>query len=224
MNKLRIAAFLLVLAFLTAVLFTACGGDQPGSSSEGTTGYQYDPEVGMGGDTLGMIYASTYQDRLYFFPATLIWKVGEAEFNEWVDKFNFNLENPDTSKRPYDQFNLISFLEDFTISKEDFFSCLKSEYEVMFTDEELEILYSGTAAQRVAAFISPCAVAVGEVIYTPQWIATHSTDELEAAGITAAQLSEKSQKWSRWFTDSSKLNALTKARISLQAADQQAAQ
>ena len=215
MNKLRIAAFLLVLAFLTAALFTACGGDQPGSSSEGTTGYQYDPEVGMGGDTLGMIYASTYQDRLYYFPATLINIVGETEFNAWTEEFNFQYETPDGTKRPYAEFNLISFLEDFSISKEDFFSCLKSEYEVMFTDEELEILYSGTAAQRVAAFISPCAVAVGEKIYTPQWIASHSAEELRAAGLTASQLEEKTQTWSNWITDQERLNALTQSKTSL---------
>lgn len=215
MNKLRIAAFLLVLAFLTAVLFTACGGDQPGSSSEGTTGYQYDPEVGMGGDSLGMIYASTYQDRLYYFPALLIRTVGETQFYSWMDEFNFNFETPDPAKRPFDEFNLITFLEDFPISREDFDACLKAEYEVMFSDEELEILHTGTALEKIAAFAGPCAVVVDENIYSAQWIAEHDANELQAVGITSAMLAEKADDWSNWITDQERLNALTQSKTSL---------
>ena len=128
--------------------------------------------------------------------------------------------NPDSSKRPYNDCNLFTFVEDFQVSKQDFIRYMKegqAAVEPIFSDDELALICEGSQAQRNAAFVNPSAILVGDTIYAPYWIATHSAQELAAAGITPAMLNEKSAVWEKGLTEG-QITTLTQAKTALQAA------
>ena len=230
-NHIRvILVFLLCLAVLC--FFAACGDATPeqappseqGSSVGTLPSEPTDTPEGVGGE-FNYDYEYPYRRELQQFDGKLFKAVcGDEAFQEWVDTFNKTGEN-DPDKRPYEECNLLSFIEDFDVSKEDFKAYTTGiDGGNAFTDAEIDLMYSGTKAQQAAAFANPNAVVVGENIYTPKWIATHSAQEIQAAGITSSMLAEKAASWEKSYFSAEQLAPLTQAKTALQAAERQAAQ
>ena len=163
-------------------------------------------------------YDGTHRRELKQFDARLFRNVcGDKAFAEWIELFNVPWEEYDSNKRPYEECTLITFIKDFNVAKEDFKSYITFGGECAFTDAEIDLMYTGTAAEQAAAFANPNAVVVGEAIYTPKWLVTHSAQELRAAGITTAMLAEKSAVWQETLT-AAQVASLTQVKTALQAA------
>ncbi len=210
------------LVVCAMLVLTSCGAaGNTGSDVAGQESQQGDMSA-VGGNDPEMVFACQYQLRLYSFPAELFRNTcGEEAFYAWVDTFNRDETNPDSSKRPYNDCNLFTFVEDFQVSKQDFIRYMKegqAAVEPIFSDDELALICEGSQAQRNAAFVNPSAILVGDTIYAPYWIATHSAQELAAAGITPAMLNEKSAVWEKGLTEG-QITTLTQAKTALQAAE-----
>lgn len=230
--KNRIGVILVLALCLAAVCFFAACGDatpeqeNPSSSEQGSSvgnlpSEPTDTPEGVGGE-FNYEYEGQYSRKMKMFSVTLFRNVcGDEAFQEWVDTFNKPWQENDPNKRPYEECNLLSFIEDFNVSKEDFKTYVTlDDGSCDFTDEEIDLMYSGTKAQQAAAFANPNAVVVGENIYTPKWIATHSAQEIQAAGITSSMLAEKAASWEKSYFSAEQLAPLTQAKTALQAAEQ----
>ncbi len=95
------------------------------------------------------------------------------------------------------EFNIYTLLRENGIAKDDFLEVLNQRKErngyFDYTDEEVELLYSDDVEAVYRHFANPCAVFidVGEKVYPPAWLASHSAKEYREAGITSDLLYEK---------------------------------
>lgn len=217
--------FALCLCFMLVCALVACNstpsmgesdiGDAPSGSSS--------VSEGIGGE-FDYNYEGLHRGDLKMFSLTLFRNVcGDKAYYEWAETFNKPWLEQAPDKRPYDECTLITFIKDFNVAKEDFKKYLTFDGVCDFTDAEIDLMYTGTAAEQAAAFANPNAVVVGEAIYTPKWLVTHSAQELRAAGITTAMLAEKSAVWQETLT-AAQVASLTQVKTALQAAEQAAAQ
>lgn len=111
--------------------------------------------------------------------------------------------------------NVLNFIQTFDIPKEDFKAAnliIGEEYAV-FTDAQIEALYSGDKKLFADEFANPLAINIDGDIYTPEWIVTHNLDEIKAAGITEEMLSDKYDEWVEYWSEDSE--PCTKAKALL---------
>ena len=70
------------------------------------------------------------------------------------------------------------------------------------SDEQVEIIISGTQEEIDRAFVSDFSIMVGDTIYTPKMLLESSVEELKAAGITRAMMEDKYvNEWTGYFGD-----------------------
>ena len=151
-------------------------------------------------------------------PYNFIYYGVESRFEDLVESEAFDgwlvsCESSPGHTRAED-YNMLAFIQKFNISKENVIAKNKSlkGYEV-FTDEQINALYSNDKGLLADAFMNPNAIRVGDEIYPPKWVATHTLDELKAAGITESILEAKCSEWKETFGESSDIYTGAKALL-----------
>ncbi len=149
-------------------------------------------------------------------PSALIRLRDSDEADQWLekDKLSSKSEVPSSIK---DYVNLYSFIIEFNITREEAETAL--EYYLnnnLITYEHLDIIFSGDVELITKTFASDLSIVVGDRIYSPEWLYTHSIEEYKAAGITAEDILSRVGLYSSiFFTDearqafSEKLSAYT---------------
>lgn len=149
-------------------------------------------------------------DQLYFYQpcvaefdgisASLIDLVGSSA-EEWIN------ESADMSKITSinDYHNLYSFIKTFNPPKEKVMECFEEQYRLfeelnedfdrttadIISEEELELIYSGTIEEVTAMFSTDFSMANGERIYSPYWIYSASVDDYFSNSIDPMEAMEK---------------------------------
>ena len=124
--------------------------------------------------------------------------VGENKYALWVQEF---AGKDPQGTRTIEDYNLISFIIDFNISKQQFMEAnnkIKSNpnnSEKGFTQQEIEILYSNETALINKTFVNDEAILYGNEIYTLSWFASNSVDEYKRVGFPVELLKEKCNQW-----------------------------
>ncbi|MCI8590369.1 MAG: hypothetical protein HFE77_06650 [Clostridiales bacterium] len=168
-----------------------------------------EPEQGMGGTGRASLeYKYDIYKHFYSLSTSFVKLADEEDFRQW--RATFDNEDGTTN---YDGINLLSFIEEFDIPKEAFVEVNNSYSYPLLTDEQIEALYSKDKKQLADCFINPNAIRVGDEIYPPKWVATHTAEEIAEAGITLEVLTEKCAEWTKTFGELSEIHAQTQAKL-----------
>ena len=96
-----------------------------------------------------------------------------------------------------DYMNLYSYITDHDISKEDAEAALSDSFgkEDCLTREQFDKLFDCIVAEDLEGvnktFASKYAIVIGDYIYTPNWLYTHTHGDYQTAGIAAGDIREK---------------------------------
>lgn len=181
---------------------------------------------GTGGDQ----YANYYEPCNFILdniPVELMNLRDSSEVTEWLekDKLSSRQSVPSSIK---DYVNIYSFITDFNITKEETETALKYYLEdpSQLNYEDLDIIYSGDIELITKTYASEYSIVVGDKIYSPEWVYTHSAEDYKAAGITAEDILSKVDSYSHiLFTDearlafSEKLSAYTGEQVVIKAVE-----
>ncbi|MDR0946356.1 MAG: hypothetical protein LBM87_01225 [Ruminococcus sp.] len=124
---------------------------------------------------------------------SLLRLVDDTEQIEWMESFDF-FNNPPSSLTEY--LNLYSFIKKFDISDEEVIEAMSAHLtsdnpQTKVTEEELDLILHGSEADIVSYFASDYSIVVGDKIYSPHWIYTHTPAAYKEAGITPEALQQK---------------------------------
>jgi hypothetical protein len=124
---------------------------------------------------------------------SLLRLVDQDEQNEWHESLDF-FNNPPSSLTEY--FNLYSFIKKFDISDEEVIEAMSAHltsdnWQTRVTEEELDLILHGSEAEIVSYFASDYSIVVGDKIYCPYWVYTHTPTAYKQAGITPEALQQK---------------------------------
>ena len=211
-NHILILMLLLILCITIAGCHTQptmpTETDEPTETLTGADPSEGLSESGGMGGTDGMMSECKYDFGYYGAESRFAELVNEKDFYDWMDEvYGNNFDNAE-------DYTILSFIHYFNIPKEDFVAA-NERYEVstVFTDEQINALYSNDNGLLADAFMNPNAVRVGDEIYPPKWVATHTLDELKAAGITESLLEAKCSEWKETFGESSDVYTGAKALL-----------
>ena len=151
-------------------------------------------------------------DISYYGPAGSFTDLIKAEDPEGLAEWRASFDNPDGTTN-YKDITMIKFIQRFDIPKEVIVSTNNSYQYPIFTDEQIEALYSNDKKLLADAFMNPDAIRVGDELYAPRWVATHTLDELKAVGITESILEAKCSEWKETFGESSDIYTGAKALL-----------
>lgn len=177
------------------ILCTVCAGcgtaDKPPENTEDTTvetaeppGSTTEPEPeGVGSGDMGP--DAKYNFGFYGIADRFAKLVDQEAYQEWLEQCGYF-----RGESNIDEFNILGFIKHFNISKEDLKAAnlIIGEEYVVFSDKEIEALYSDDPVFLARMFKDPDAFLVNGEIYTRQWIMDHSLEEITAAGITGEVL------------------------------------
>lgn len=143
-------------------------------------------------------------------PVELMKLRDSGEVTEWLEKDKL-ITRSEVSSSITDNVNIYAFITAFNITREEAETALEhylntpEEYEHI-QYEDLDIIYSGDIELITKTFASEASIVVGDRIYSPEWVYTHSPEEYEAAGITKKDILSKVEWYSRiMFTDEARL-------------------
>ena len=88
---------------------------------------------------------------------------------------------------------LLGIIEYFNIPKEKF------PVDKFLTQERVDALYSKDRSKINEAFVSPHAIYKNGEIYSPEWLDTHTLEEINAVGITLEDIAKKIE--TDWYID-----------------------
>lgn len=116
--------------------------------------------------------------------------------------------------------NVYSFIRSFDITRDEGGAILETYHQ--YTEEEINAVFSDDAALICVTFANEYAIVAGDMMYTPQWVYWHSTEDYKAEGISSEALAEKASLYAELpFSDeartafAAKLSAYTGEDISL---------
>ena len=119
-------------------------------------------------------------------PVELIKLRDKAEVDNWINSF------PSVSYAPSnisEYANIYSFITDFSITKDEAETALNYYLDNnLISYEQLNLIYSGDKELITKTFASKYSIVIGESIYCPNWIYTHSIDDYSDAGITTDKI------------------------------------
>jgi hypothetical protein len=149
-------------------------------------------ELGVGGDSITVIkwWNMNFGGVPYYFEKL----VDEKELKEWQSHFKHI--NPNGT-RESSEYNTYNFIVEFNIDRERFNEANTERCRMFgdalpdFTDEEVDVMYSFDKKKVYEYFVNPYAILVGEAVYTPEWLSTHTVEDYIKAGIPADKLAEK---------------------------------
>lgn len=156
---------------------------------------------GMGGDP-DAERKMKYERDFHSIQGVLVKYVGNEEIGRWEEWSNYDS----------DKFTLVNFLEFYNIPKEKFVE-LGAQELYGYTDEDVNILYSGDEKAIDQRFASPLTIMVDGVIYVPEWFTTHSVDEIKELGVSVDELSAKVKEWEEHFGSESVFVTSAKAKL-----------
>ncbi len=120
-----------------------------------------------------------------------------------IEAFVADLVEKDTLKsflRPFYEkerslweLTVLSAVKEMNIPKSVFIKA-NAENGSVFTDEQIEALYSGDEVALNRAFVSPWALTANGKIFTPDWLAVHTASDYKKNGITFDTLLEYIKK------------------------------
>ena len=210
---------IMITLLMLCVSFTACQGDRkkPKDPTESTAQASAEPETsetdtesaeisddsfseesgGIGG--VGYSYRK-YNQAFYGISRELSDLVGDEAFEEWKAWGGYDEGNPDMDfEKLSEKLNVLSFIQYFNISKEDFTAADRQTEFHTFTDEQIDALYADDKELLAQLFMNPRAININGDIYTPKWLMEHSPAEMKAVGITKEMLQEKYTQWVEEF-------------------------
>ena len=147
----------------------------------------------VGGTCGGGWDYSRYYSIFFSIESRMEKLVDKEEYDAWCDTFD-GFEAGGT--RNTHEYNVYTLIHEFSIPREEV-ERICEEYErdfpddIYFTDEMVEVLYTGTELEVYRYFANPCAVMVGKDAFPPQWLATHTAEEYREVGITYEILNAK---------------------------------
>ncbi|MCM1329417.1 MAG: hypothetical protein NC253_08260 [Ruminococcus sp.] len=158
-----------------------------GTAAEGTD---------TGGDQNNAYYLPC-NNILNDIPAELIRLRDGSETVQWLerDKLLTRRNVPDNIN---DYTNMYSFITHFGITREEAETAL--EYylsENIITYDDLDVIFSGDAALITETYATKYSIALGEKIYTPEWLYVHPLEDYRLAGITPEEVLARVE----FFTD-----------------------
>ena len=163
---------------------------------------------GMGGSPTNGYSDFPYKLEFYGIPSSLAPLVDSNELDQWFASCK------NSSGRTTEDCNILNFIQTFNIPKEDIIAINEElGYYKLFTDKELDALYSNSKKQLADTFMNPCAIRIEDEIYTPKWVANQTVDGLKAAGITESILEAKCSEWKDEFPESSEIYTKAKALL-----------
>ncbi len=121
-------------------------------------------------------------------PGSLLDLRDSNEVNKWLEKDKL-ISRSEAISSIKDYVNTYSFITEFNITREEAETAL--EYYIddnYITYEHLDIIFSGDVELITKTFASELSIPVGDRIYTPHWLYTHSIEDYKAAGITAEDI------------------------------------
>jgi hypothetical protein len=112
---------------------------------------------------------------------------------EWLESYDI-FSNPPRGLTEYA--NIYSFIKHFDLSDEDVTEAMSSylssdDPQIKITNEELDLILHGSEAEVIAGFASEYSIVVGDKVYSPSWIYTHTPTAYKQAGITPDDLRQK---------------------------------
>jgi len=180
--------FLLITVLTALAILSGCNADtgKPQETIDNNTTADVtsteDPpaQEGSGGGIDWVYTEGEYTMDFYAVAKSFADMPGEGAFEAWVDAHPVDSLPPDV-----DDCNILTFIQHFNISKEDF-TAVNNQYEgyEIYTDKQIEALYSDDPLLLARMFMNPDAFYVNGTIYTPRWIMDHSLEEIRAVGIT----------------------------------------
>ena len=202
---------LLLLSIITIGCSKTSAPSQPQGETESAEPSE-DNQINQGAIG-GHSFEKDYEyDILYYGPAAPFTDLIKAEDPEGLAEWRASFDNPDGTTN-YKDITMIKFIQRFDIPKEVIVSTNNSYQYPIFTDEQIEALYSNDKKLLADAFMNPDAIRVGDELYAPRWVATHTLDELKAAGITESILEAKCSEWKETFGESSDVYTGAKALL-----------
>ena len=132
-------------------------------------------------DKFGGDNTASYIDLGHFFPAS-----SDIAFD--IAETPYNIEN---------SYNDLRYAELLGLSNDELGELIRKRNEIysnnegdmtyldkfLYTDENIEVLLSGNRGLIAHYFLSDLAIAVGENVFSPQWLYYHTIDDYETAGI-----------------------------------------
>ena len=168
-----------------------------------------DDEPGIGGaEQMSLECKYDYHKNFYGLSTSFAKLVDAEKLDQWFGTF----DNADGT-RNYDGINILSFIEKFNISKNVIIEKNNAFPYPMFSNEQIEALYSKDPKQLADCFANPYAIRVGDEIYTAQWVATHTVEEIAEAGITLEELTTKYARWEKCGTQVTDIPARAQAKL-----------
>lgn len=202
---------LLLLSIITIGCSKTSAPSQPQGETESAAPSE-DNQINQGAIG-GHSFKKDYEyDISYYGPAGSFTDLIKAEDPEGLAEWRASFDNPDGTTN-YKDITMIKFIQRFDIPKEVIVSTNNSYQYPIFTDEQIEALYSNDKKLLADAFMNPDAIRVGDELYAPRWVATHTLDELKAAGITESILEAKCSEWMETFGESSDIYTGAKALL-----------
>ena len=208
MKKISLLS-LLLLSIITIGCSKTSAPSQPQDETESTAPSD-DSQINqdaIGGHMNG--YADLpYNLDFYGISTSLVPLVDKDELDNWLASCE------SSPGHPTEDCNILNFIQTFNIPKDDL-TAISESHEIynMFTAEQIDALYSNSKKQLADTFMNSYAVRVGDEIYPPKWVATHTLDELKAAGITESLLEAKCSEWKETFGESSDVYTGAKALL-----------
>lgn len=141
----------------------------------------FDGRSQSGGDENYIFYQTT-DPRLGYIDMSLI--DDDEAFSEWIQKYS---AGGGVYTAVDESANLYSYIKAFDIDRrrvEEYSEIANDLNGDGFTDEEIELIYSGTPEQVAEHFKSEYSLQKGKNIYSLYWIYLHSAEDYEKAGIT----------------------------------------
>ena len=210
--------YILIIMLLLVICITVAGcntsptklaeTDEPTEFSTDTAPSENPSESGGMGGAGSIMRECKYDYDFYGAETRLANLVSEKDFYDWMDEvYGNNFDNAE-------DYTILNFIHYFNIPKEDFIAANESvEGYRVYGDDKVNALYSNDKGLLADAFMNPNAVRVGDEIYPPKWVATHTLDELKAAGITESILEAKCSEWKETFGESSDIYTGAKALL-----------
>lgn len=141
----------------------------------------FDQAYNSGGDSLHNYYCE-YVFKFGNINSTLIDLVGEKEAQAWLNEY-FASKKAGTESS---ELTVLRFIEHFDISKEELIKAVSdSDYPDgwIINISDIEVIYSGNDDLIQQTFVNEYALLHNGIIYTPEWLYTHSLDDYAKEGL-----------------------------------------
>lgn len=211
--------------------------ESKGTAAEQSTSDTEDPlsempepfEGGFDGAAAEM-YLMPVPNKINEIPPELMTWRDDKEVNDWLSDAEAVMtlvrdkNAPPISLSAYA--NVYSFIHSFDITREEGEAILTAYHN--YTEEELDAIFSSDLKLICKTFANEYVIAVGEKLYSPQWVYRHSAEDYKAEGISPETLTGKASLYAEFpFSDEAraafeaKLSAYTGENISLAKLDEE---